>query len=111
MHAERQLPLYLKLTEYAIKTHYFPGSHLIHTLYVSEQQWMESKGHEGKKNSEDMWRNLNQIGKNLVKAICLWSFIFDAWKIFLLLDAFLEFDPLGLAESYNFQKANFCKSL
>lgn len=38
MHAERQLPLYLKLTEYAIKAHYAPGSHPIHTLYVSEQQ-------------------------------------------------------------------------
>lgn len=57
MHAERQLQLYLKLTEYAIKTHY--ALILIpFTPFMSQNntEWRpkRTEGYEGKKSNE--WR-------------------------------------------------------
>jgi len=62
MHVE-QLPLYLKLTDYAIKTHYYPSSHPIHTPFMSQNnsKWRARyiAGHKEKKKAKDMQRNLN----------------------------------------------------
>lgn len=62
MHAESQLPLYLKLTGYAIKTYYSPDSHPIHTLHASEQQWLENNAFQGKK-EEDVKDKLRVLAK------------------------------------------------
>lgn len=61
MHAERQLPLYLKLTEYAIKTHY--ALILIpFTPFVSQNntEWRAKyiEGYEGKKKSKERLEKL-----------------------------------------------------
>lgn len=69
MHVESQLPLSLKLTDYAIKTHYSPGSHPMHTLHASEDQWMGSQAFQGKKEEDvkDKGRSVSQRGRKLGK--------------------------------------------
>lgn len=94
MHAERQLPLYFKLTEYAVTTHYVPGSHPIHTLMSqNNNEWKARYAirHEGRKKSKDMWKNLNQRGKILGEdslSVELSSVTFE--KFYFSLDLFLK---------------------